>query len=80
MVRVAPILVPAVGLSAAVHGGSHVGIDLSYSALGADVAQHAAAMDGPIPEYHLVGSIDTDDESLWRTEVGGPIPQTRPTA
>ena len=32
---------------------------------------------GPIREYYLVGPADTPDESLWRTEVGWPIFQTR---
>jgi effector-binding domain-containing protein len=78
MGRVAPILVPGAELATLVHAGSHVGIDRAYGALGGYVAQHAVAMDGPIREYYLVGPIDTDDESLWRTEVGWPIFQTRP--
>jgi DNA-binding transcriptional MerR regulator len=77
MGRVAPILVPGVELATVVHAGSHVGIDRAYGTLGAYVAQHAVAMDGPIREYYLVGPIDTDDERLWRTEVGWPIFQTR---
>jgi effector-binding domain-containing protein len=76
--RVAPFLVPAVEMATVVHAGSHVGIDRAYGALGAHVAQHAVAMEGPIREYYLVGPTDTDDESLWRTEVGWPIFQTRP--
>ena len=38
----------------------------------------AATVDGPIREYYLVGPSDTRDESLWQTEIGWPIFQTRP--
>jgi hypothetical protein len=41
------------------------------------VTHHELAADGPIREYYLVGPSDTPDESLWRTEVGWPIFQTR---
>jgi DNA-binding transcriptional MerR regulator len=78
MGRVAPMAVPPVELATIVHPGSHKGIDRAYGALGAYVTQHALAVDGPIREYYLVGPTDTDDETLWRTEVGWPIFQTRP--
>jgi hypothetical protein len=42
------------------------------------VTQHALAVDGPIREYYLVGPAETRNESLWRTEVGWPIFETRP--
>jgi DNA-binding transcriptional MerR regulator len=79
MGRVRPIVVPAVELATVVHAGSHVGIDRAYGALGAYIAQHAVAIDGPIREYYLVGPTDTDEESQWRTEVGWPIFDTRPS-
>lgn len=79
MGRVAPMVVPAVELATVVHAGSHTGIDRAYGALGVYVAQHAVAVDGPIREYYLVGPNDTDEESQWRTEVGWPIFQTRPS-
>ena len=43
------------------------------------MTQHALAVDGPIREYYLSGRHDTADESAWRTEIGWPIFQTRPT-
>jgi hypothetical protein len=41
------------------------------------VTQHALAVEGPIREYYLVGPTETRDESLWRTEIGWPIFETR---
>ena len=79
MGRVAPLVVPPVELATIIHPGSHTGIDRAYGTLGAYVAQHALAIDGPIREYYLVGPADTADETRWRTEVGWPIFQTRPT-
>jgi len=78
MGRVAQVVVPPVELATIVHSGSHAGIDRAYGALGTYVTQHALAVDGPLREYFLVGPTDTEDESLWRTEVGWPIFQTRP--
>lgn len=78
MGRVGPLVVPPVELATIVHSGSHKGIDRAYGALGAYVTRHALAVDRPIREYYLVGPADTDDETLWRTEVGWPIFQTRP--
>jgi DNA-binding transcriptional MerR regulator len=79
MGRVAPLLIAPVELAVIVHAGPHTGIDRAYGALGAYVAQHALAVDGPIREHYLVGPTDTNDEVLWRTEIGWPIFQTRPT-
>jgi DNA-binding transcriptional MerR regulator len=77
MGRVAPILVPGTELATVVHLGPHAGIDRAYGTLGAYVARHALSMGGPIREYYLVGPSDTSDGTLWRTEVGWPIFQTR---
>ena len=77
MGRVAPVVVPPAELATIVHPGSLTGIDRAYGALGAYVTRHALAVDGPIREYYLVGPTDTGDETLWRTEVGWPIFQTR---
>ena len=79
MGRVAPRVIPPVELATIVHPGPYTGVDRAYGALGAYVTQHALGIDGPIREYYLVGPTDTNDESLWRTEVGWPIFQTRPT-
>jgi DNA-binding transcriptional MerR regulator len=70
--------IPSVELATIVHPGSHTDIDRTYGALGAYVTRHALAVDGPIREYYLVGPSETRDESLWRTEVGWPIFETRP--
>ena len=78
MGRVSPLVVPPVELATIVHSGSHKGIDRAYGALGSYVARHALAVDRPIREYYLIGPADTDDETLWRTEVGWPIFPTRP--
>jgi DNA-binding transcriptional MerR regulator len=79
MGRVAPLVIPPVELATIVHPGPHTGIDRAYGALGAYVTQHALGIDGPIREYYLVAPSDTDDETQWRTEVGWPIFQTRPS-
>jgi effector-binding domain-containing protein len=76
--RLGVTTIPAAELATIVHPGSHIDIDRTYGALGAYVTRHALAIDGPIRERYLVGPSDTRDESLWRTEVGWPIFQTRP--
>jgi DNA-binding transcriptional MerR regulator/effector-binding domain-containing protein len=76
--RVGAGVIPPTELAALVHSGSHKGIDRAYGALAAYVTRHALAVDGPIREYYLVGPSETADDSLWRTEVGWPIFQTRP--
>ena len=76
--RVSTGMIPPTELATIVHPGPHTDIDRTYGALAAYVTQHALAVDGPIREYYLVGPAETRDESLWRTEVGWPIFQTRP--
>jgi DNA-binding transcriptional MerR regulator len=75
--RVSSAVIPPVELSTIVHPGPHTDIDRTYGALGAYVTEHALAVDGPIREYYLVGPSQTRDDSLWRTEVGWPIFETR---
>jgi DNA-binding transcriptional MerR regulator/effector-binding domain-containing protein len=76
MGRVRPLVVPQIELATITHVGSHTDIDLAYGALASYVAQHALTVDGPIREYYLVGPHETDDMTLWRTEIGWPIFQT----
>ena len=76
--RVRTTVVPPAELATIVHLGSSTEVDRTYGALADYVTQHALAVDGPIREYYLVGPSDTPDESLWQTEVGWPIFQTRP--
>lgn len=74
--RVEPIVVPAAELAVITHVGGTAELDRSYGALAAYVADHALAIDGPIREYYVVGSNETADESMWRTEIGWPIFRT----
>jgi DNA-binding transcriptional MerR regulator len=76
--RVRTTVIPPAELATIVHLGSSTEVDRTYGALADYVTEHALAVDGPIREYYLVGPSDTPDESLWQTEVGWPIFQTRP--
>jgi DNA-binding transcriptional MerR regulator len=76
--RVSTTVIPPAELAVTVHLGSNTEVDRTYGALAAYVTKHALAVDGPIREYYLVGPSDTRDESLWQTEIGWPIFQTRP--
>jgi DNA-binding transcriptional MerR regulator len=77
--RIRPISVPGAELAVIVHHGSHNDLDRAYGALATYVSEHALALDGLIREHYLIGPHDTDDESAWRTEIGWPIFETRPT-
>jgi DNA-binding transcriptional MerR regulator len=72
--RVSALVVPEVELAVTTHLGPHGGeIDRAYGALGAYVAEHALAVEGPIREYYVVGPHETTDEDRWRTDIGWPI-------
>jgi DNA-binding transcriptional MerR regulator/effector-binding domain-containing protein len=71
--RVRPYQSLEVELATIVHAGSHRSIDIAYGALATHVARYELAADGPLREQYLVGSLDTSDESAWRTEIGWPI-------
>lgn len=72
--RVSALVVPGVELALTTHLGPHGGeIDRAYGALGAYVAEHALAVEGPIREYYVVGPHETTDEDQWRTDIGWPI-------
>jgi DNA-binding transcriptional MerR regulator len=73
MGRVESTVIPAIELATIVHSGPDKEIDRAYGTLAAYVARHAVALDGPIREYYLVGSHDTQDAQAWRTEVGWPV-------
>ena len=75
--RVTTAVIPSAHLATIIHAGPRADYDRSYGALGAYVTQHALAVEGPIREYYLVGPTETRDESLWRTEIGWPIFETR---
>jgi DNA-binding transcriptional MerR regulator len=76
--RVAPLIVPSVELAVITHPGSHQDVDRSYGSLGAYVTEHALGVEGPLREFYVVGSHETADQTLWRTEIGWPIFQTGP--
>jgi DNA-binding transcriptional MerR regulator/effector-binding domain-containing protein len=76
--RVSTTIIPPAELAMTVHLGSNTEVDRTYGALAAYVTKHALAVEGPIREYYVVGPSDTQDESLWQTEIGWPIFQTRP--
>lgn len=54
-------------------------MDPAYGSLATYVTVHTLAVEGPIREYSLVGPIETNDESQWRTEIGWPIFDTGQT-
>jgi DNA-binding transcriptional MerR regulator/effector-binding domain-containing protein len=68
--------IPAVEAAVAVHEGAFSEIDRTYAAVGEVVAERAIGVDGPIREYYLVSSADTDDEAKHRTEVCWPVFRT----
>jgi DNA-binding transcriptional MerR regulator/effector-binding domain-containing protein len=74
--RVRLLEIPAVEAAVAVHQGAFSEIDRAYGALGAAVAERAIGVDGPIREYYLVSSVDTDDVAKHRTEVCWPVFRT----
>jgi DNA-binding transcriptional MerR regulator len=78
--RVEALSLPPVELATIVHAGSHSDIDRAYGALATHVSDRALGVDGPIRERYLVGRLDTDDETAWRTEIGWPIFHTGPLA
>lgn len=71
--RVKPFRVPAIEIATIEHRGPHDNIDIAYGALASYVSQHALAVEGPLREYYVVGRLDTQDPTAWRTEIGWPI-------
>jgi len=74
--RVRLLEIPTVEAAVAVHEGAFSEIDRTYAALGEVVAERAIGVDGPIREYYLVSSADTDDAGKHRTEVCWPVFRT----
>jgi DNA-binding transcriptional MerR regulator len=71
--RIEVVELPPADLAVAVHSGAHDDIDVTYGRLGAWVAGHALAVDGPVEETYRVGPRDTADQQGWRTEIGWPV-------
>jgi DNA-binding transcriptional MerR regulator len=70
------IEVPSAEVAVMMHEGAADDVDRTYGALGTAVAERAIGVDGPIREYYLVSSADTDDERDFRTEVCWPVFRT----
>ena len=68
--------IPAVEAAVAVHEGAFSEVDRTYAAVGEVVAERAIGTGGPIREYYLVSSADTDDVARHRTEVCWPVFRT----
>jgi DNA-binding transcriptional MerR regulator len=68
--------IPSVEAAVGVHEGAFSEIDRTYAALGEVVAERAIGTGGPIREYYLVSSADTDDADKHRTEVCWPVFRT----
>jgi DNA-binding transcriptional MerR regulator len=71
--RISVTELPAAELAVTVHEGPHDDIDVTYGRLGAWVAEHALAVNGPVHETYLTGPSDTSAAGQWRTEIGWPI-------
>ncbi|MEH6794307.1 MAG: MerR family transcriptional regulator [Rhodococcus sp. (in: high G+C Gram-positive bacteria)] len=71
--RIRPMTLHPTELAVTVHHGSHVDIDVTYGALGVYVETNGMAIAGPVREVYAVGPRDTEDSSLWRTEIGWPV-------
>ena len=74
--RVQPFTVPAAELAVLLHRGPLGDLDKTFAALGSFVLERAIGVDGPIREYYLVTSFDTQDDAVLETEVAWPIFRT----
>ena len=61
-----------------VHTGDYDTIGDTYRTLGAWVARHAEHAGERVREWYVIGPLDTDDPSEYRTEISWPI-TTRPS-
>jgi DNA-binding transcriptional MerR regulator len=66
-------ILPATEYAIAVHHGSFEDLDQTFGALGAEVAERAIGVQGPIREDYVVGAFDTPDSSQHRTDVCWPV-------
>ncbi|HEV2140842.1 MAG TPA: GyrI-like domain-containing protein, partial [Candidatus Dormibacteraeota bacterium] len=74
--RVQPFTVPAAELAVLLHRGPLHDLDKTFAALGSFVLERAIGVDGPIREYYLVTSFETQDDASLETEVAWPIFRT----
>jgi DNA-binding transcriptional MerR regulator len=71
--RVHAYELPPVELAIMEHPGSYDELDQTYGALGTYVAERAIGVEGPIREMYLVGPLESNVASDWRTELGWPV-------
>jgi DNA-binding transcriptional MerR regulator len=64
---------PATDVAVLDHLGDYDDLEDAYRELGSWVATHGQPTDLPVRELYLVGPIDTDDPSKYRTEICWPI-------
>ena len=74
--RVAAIEVPAGELAVVEHAGPADDLDQAYASLGRVVSQQSIGVTGPLREHYLIGPLDTEDTTAYRTEVGWPVFRT----
>jgi DNA-binding transcriptional MerR regulator len=75
--RVERIDVPAAELAVVTHAGSHDTVAGAYGELGAYVAAHELAVDGPLREYYVRDPYDHRDPAEWLTEIAWPVFRAR---
>jgi DNA-binding transcriptional MerR regulator len=75
--RVESFEVPAAELAIVTHAGSHDGIYAAYGELGAYVAAHEIAVDGPLREYYVRDPIESRDPADWLTKIAWPVFRSR---
>lgn len=71
--RIRPMTLHPKELAVTIHHGPHDDIDVTYGALGVYVETNGLAIAGPVREVYVVGPRDTDNSTLWRTEIGWPV-------
>ncbi|HEY3095630.1 MAG TPA: MerR family transcriptional regulator [Acidimicrobiia bacterium] len=64
---------PATDVAVLEHRGDYDDLEDAYRELGSWVATHGQPTDLPVRELYLVGPIDTDDPSNYRTEICWPV-------
>ncbi|WP_415971702.1 MerR family transcriptional regulator [Rhodococcus sp. 077-4] len=71
--RIRPMTLQPTELAVTVHLGPHDDIDVTYGALGVYVETNGLKIAGPVREVYTVGPRDTENPTLWRTEIGWPV-------
>lgn len=70
---------PATDVAVLEHRGDYDDLEDAYRELGSWVAIHGQPTDLPVRELYLVGPLDTDDPSNYRTEICWPVRTPSPT-